>query len=214
MQIIFSRHGNTFASGETAVWVGARQDLPLVDSGIQQAKNLASAIQAAGLPINAIYCGPLRRTSDYARIIVEELHSSLSPIIDTRLNEIDYGHWSGLSSTEIQEKGGGDELAAWENASEWPKTANWSSSSTSIANEVKAFAEDLVKKQDANDTVLVITSNGRLRYFLQLIPKAFQQAIQNKNFKVATGNLCLFAYGNAEWQMKFWNKKPDPILFI
>ena len=212
MQIIFSRHGNTFAPGEAAVWVGAGQDWPLVDSGIQQAKDLASVIQETGLTLKAIYCGPLRRTSDYAGIVVKELHSSLNPIIDSRLNEIDYGNWTGLSSAEIQEKGGGDELAAWENSSEWPKTAGWSSSPLSISNEVKAFADDLVKKHDSDDTILAITSNGRLRYFLQLMPTAFKQAIRNKTFKVATGNLCLFIYDNTGWQVKFWNKKPESLL--
>ena len=212
MQIIFSRHGNTFAPGETAVWVGASQDMPLAASGVQQAKALANVIQEAGLHVKAIYCGPLKRTRDYASIVVDELHSSLKPIIDPRLNEIDYGNWSGLSSAEIQQQGGGDELAAWENLSQWPKTAAWSSSPTSIANEVQAFAEDLVKQHDPNDTILVITSNGRLRYFLQLVPAAFKQAIQNKTFKVATGNLCLFIYANTRWQIKFWNKKPESLL--
>ncbi len=212
MQIILSRHGNTFSAGETAVWVGARQDLPLVDSGIRQAKVLANVIQKTGLILKAIYCGPLTRTRHYASIVTEELHSSLIPIIDYRLNEIDYGNWSGLSNTEIQEKGGSNELAAWENLSQWPQTAGWSSSSTAISNEVKAFADDLVKKYDPSDTILVITSNGRLRYFLKLIPQAFEQAILNKAFKVATGNLCLFIYDDTRWQIKFWNKKPEQLL--
>ncbi|MES2997989.1 MAG: histidine phosphatase family protein [Pseudomonadota bacterium] len=212
MKIIFSRHGNTFAPGETTVWVGARQDLPLVDSGIQQAKNLARIIQQTSITLKAIYCGPLKRTSDYAKIVVDELHSSLKPIIDSRLNEIDYGNWSGLSSLEIQKKGGRDELAAWENFSQWPKDAGWLSSADLISNEVSSFADDAIKKYLPTDNILVIASNGRLRYFLQLIPEAFEQHIQNKNFKVSTGNLCLFVYKNKKWQVKFWDKRPEQLL--
>lgn len=212
MQIIFSRHGNTFAPGDMAVWIGASQDMPLVDSGVQQAKDLANIIQEAGLHLKAIYCGPLRRTRDYASIVVNELHSSLTPITDSRLNEIDYGNWSGLSSKTIQEKGGSVELAAWENFSEWPKTAAWSSSPELIFSEIKAFTNDLIKKYTSEDTILIITSNGRLRYFFQLLPEAFEQAIQNKNFKVATGNICLFTYDNKAWQIKFWNKKSKQLL--
>ncbi len=212
MQIIFSRHGNTFSPGETPIWVGAKQDLPLVDSGIQQAKNLATVLQETGLNLKAVYCGSLKRTHDYAKIVLSELHSPLKPIIDSRLNEIDYGNWSGLSSEEIQKQGDNAALFAWENFSKWPKTAGWSDSPLFIANEVKLFAEDLIKKYAPTDTILVATSNGRLRYFLQLIPNAFEQHIQDKNFKVATGNICLFTYDNSKrWQLKFWNKKPESL---
>jgi probable phosphoglycerate mutase len=38
MQLILSRHGNTFSPQDAVVWVGAKQDLPLVDSGVLQAK--------------------------------------------------------------------------------------------------------------------------------------------------------------------------------
>lgn len=212
MQIIFSRHGNTFASSETAKWVGARQDLPLVDSGVVQAENLASIIQQTKLNISAVYCGPLKRTYDYAEIIIKELHSSLKPIVDFRLNEIDYGNWSGLSSEEIRKKGGSTALFAWENFSEWPKTAGWLGSAELIQHEINLFVEDLITKYASSDTILVVTSNGRLRYFLQLIPGTFEQHIRDKNFKVATGNICLFSYENKQWQIKFWNKKPSQLL--
>lgn len=211
MKIILARHGNTFISGEAAVWIGAGQDLPLVDSGIQQAKNLANAIQQAAIEVKAIFCGPLKRTSDYATVIVKTLSSTLKPIVDLRLNEIDYGNWSGLSNKEIQAQGDSDELVQWENFSIWPKMAAWSSSPKRIYEEIKAFTDVLIKKYDSSDTILVITSNGRLRYFLQLIPFAFEQAIKNKKFKVTTGNICLLSYTNA-WQLEFWNEKPE-ILF-
>lgn len=212
MKIIFSRHGNTFAPGEIPVWVGAREDLPLVDSGIQQAKNLARVIQQVGLNLKAIYCGPLSRTNDYANIVVDELHSSLKPMIDPRLNEIDYGKWSGLNNAEIQAQGGAAALTAWEKLSQWPKEADWLGSPELIFSEVKALSEDLIKKYAPEDTILVITSNGRLRYFLQLVPGAFKQHILNNSFKVSTGNICLFEHDSKGWQIKFWNKKPEYFL--
>lgn len=212
MKIIFSRHGNTFSSGEVARWVGAREDLALVDSGIQQAKNLAHVIQEADLNLTAIYCGPLKRTKDYAKIVVDELSSSLKPIIDPCLNEIDYGKWSGLSNIQIQQKGAGAELAAWEKLSQWPKEAEWLGSPELIFSEIKVFTNKLIKKYESEDNILVITSNGRLRYFLQLIPGAFEQYVQNNTFKVNTGNTCLFVHDSKGWHIKFWNKKPEYFL--
>jgi probable phosphoglycerate mutase len=159
-----------------------------------------------------VYCGPLKRTHDYAIIVLEQLHSSLKPIIDARLNEIDYGNWAGLSNTQIQEIDEGNELSAWENLSVWPKIARWSGSPTQMIKEVKAFSKALITQYDSTDTILVISSNGRLRYFLKLIPGLFEQHVQNKDFKVATGNICLLTYENSKWQIKFWNKKPEYLL--
>lgn len=211
MKVILSRHGNTFSASDPVVWVGATQDLPLVDSGILQAKCLAQVLQKADIHTKAVYCGPLKRTRDYAAIVLEQLHSSVKPIVDSRLNEIDYGNWAGLSNTQIQEVGEADDLSAWENLSVWPKIAAWSGSPAHMAKEVKEFSNDL-EKQYPEDTILVISSNGRLRYFLKLIPGLFEQQVQNKEFKVATGNICLLTHENRKWQMKFWNKKPEYLL--
>jgi probable phosphoglycerate mutase len=59
---------------------------------------------------------------------------------------------------------------------------------------------------------LLISSNGRLRYFLKLISQAFEQRVDNKALKVLTGNVCFFLYENKKWQIKFWNKSPDYLL--
>ena len=206
MQIILSRHGNTFSPHDAAVWVGAKQDLPLVDSGILQAKWLGLALQKANIQLKAVYCGPLKRTRDYAAVVLKELNSTLKPIVDSRLNEIDYGSWSGLSKVQIEEMGQGTDLSAWENFSVWPKNSDWQGSAAQMISDVKALAEDLLKRYEPNDSILLISSNGRLRYFLKLIPKAFEQHIENKDVKVQTGNICFFLYENKKWQIKFWNQ--------
>lgn len=212
MNVIFSRHGNTFSASDPVIWVGATQDPPLVDSGILQAKCLAHALQKGDIQPEAVYCGPLKRTYDYATIVLEQLHSKMKPIVDARLNEIDYGNWSGLSNAQIQERGEGEALSAWENLSVWPKTAGWEGSPTPMIKKIREFSNDLITQYESTKTILVITSNGRLRYFLKLIPSLFEQQVQNKAFKVATGNICLFTYKNRKWQMKFWNKKPEFLL--
>lgn len=212
MQIILSRHGNTFLPDDIPVWVGAKQDLPLVDSGKLQAEYLGLALQRAGIQLQAVYCGPLKRTRDYAARVLKALNSPLKPIVDSRLNEIDYGNWSGLNSVQIREMGEGAELSAWENFSVWPTNSDWQGSAAQIVSEVKTLAEDLVKRYKPSDSVLLISSNGRLRYFLKLIPKAFEQYTENKAIKVLTGNICFFLYENKKWQIKFWNKSPHYLL--
>lgn len=214
MKIILSRHGNTFSTTDPVIWVGATQDLPLVDLGLLQAKCLAQALQKAEIHPKAVYCGPLKRTRDYAAIVLEQLHSSRKSIVDTRLNEIDYGNWAGLTNTQIQELDEDKELSAWENLSVWPKIATWKGSPSHMIKEIREFSKDLITQYQSTDTILVVSSNGRLRYFLKLIPGLFEWHVKNNAFKVATGNICLLTYENRKWQMKFWNKKPDYLLQV
>ena len=68
-RIILLRHGNTFAPGEEAVWVGARTDLALVEKGRWQAEEAGKQIHKAGLVVNSIVTGPLRRTTETAAIV-------------------------------------------------------------------------------------------------------------------------------------------------
>ena len=212
MQIIFSRHGNTFNPGQSTVWVDAKLDLPLVDSGIEQAKTLARAIRNHDLKLNAIYCSPLKRTLAYANIIISELALALRPCIDSRLTELDYGRWSGLNQTQIQQLGDGMALEAWEHLSQWPQAAGWLDSPELVTKQISDFAYYLIKEHTPTDKILIITSNGRLRYFLKLIPDAFECFIQAKTFKVATGHICSFNY-HKKWQLQYWNEPPGSLAF-
>ena len=47
-KILLARHGNTFGPGDRIVWVGAQEDLPLVEKGEEQARALGNALRGAG----------------------------------------------------------------------------------------------------------------------------------------------------------------------
>ena len=97
-RILLARHGNTFGPGDTPVWVGAKEDLPLVESGEAQARALGEALAEAGLTPSRIICGPLKRTRRAAGVVAELTGYSGSETIDERLKEIDYGSWGGKSN--------------------------------------------------------------------------------------------------------------------
>ena len=117
--LLLARHGNTFAPGQKVVWVGARDDLPLVESGIAQANILSEVLKNNAIKPNAVYAASLKRTVTYAQIICDQLNLSQTPVIDKRLNELDYGDWSGLSNNEIEERYGKDELEGWSKYGRW-----------------------------------------------------------------------------------------------
>jgi broad specificity phosphatase PhoE len=206
MKLILARHGNTFEPGEAVVWTGATNDLPLAKEGIAQAKRLAKALLDAAIQPAAIYCGPLKRTLDYANLIATEIaeqektKSSVNgsiprtiplTVIDQRLCELDYGYWTGLTDQEVIERYGVDELEAWDQRSQWPQAAGWTEAENNVIQEIQSFFEELKHCHHPNDTLLIISSNGKLRYFLSLIPGEFQKRLEQKSFKVKTGNICI-----------------------
>lgn len=212
MDIILARHGNTFAPGDKVVWAGRNEDFPLVEKGIQQAEDLAGVLLKLQVQPQAVFCGPLKRTRTSAEIIINSMKLELIPVIDDRLNEIDYGDWGGLSSEEVISRFGEQELNDWNAHSIWPLQAKWGSSFEETAAAVKSFSSDLQSAFDAEDAVLVVTSNGVLRFFLRLIQGEFEKRSANGSFKVKTGNVCRIICQPHGYVLEFWNKAPADLL--
>ncbi len=214
MELILARHGNTFKSGEPAVWVGSQNDLPLVESGEAQAKLLGQTLLKMQTTFTSVYTGPLIRMTAYAKIILSELKINLHPTIDLRLNEINYGKWSGLTRNEICEKFGADEFEKWENHSQWPQSGGWDESEQALIKRIKEFSNHLTQRYVKNEKILVVGSNGSLRYFLDLIPGKLQHHIKDRTVKIATGNISKLTYRNESWKLDFWNFSPQQMLAI
>jgi broad specificity phosphatase PhoE len=212
MRLVLSRHGNTFSPGDKALWIGCRSDLPLVEQGRRQAMRLGAELRGAGIVPDAIYCGPLARTSEYAQIVATQLDHSVTPTVDAALTEIDYGGWEGLSSEEIRHRFGAGMLDDWENACAWPASAGWKPGEGELARRVESFVSRLAT-HGAADTVLAITSNGILRYFLRLDRAAFAARVQARAAKVATGNVCIIEIDASLPRVAVWNAAPEAGLF-
>lgn len=223
--LILSRHGNTFNPGDKVVWVGSQNDLPLVYSGLQQAESLAEAFKSAKTRPQAIYCSHLRRAVDYAQIVTDKLGINIPVLIDSRLNELDYGQWSGLEDAEIIQKFGQEDFDNWRQSGIWPKSGSWGGSETAIIEQVNSFLQDMLKKHTQQESVLAITSNGRLRYFLKQISDQNNELFEIKafNHKVGTGRVCVLEYkkplSDSGWPSSIkdlkivcWNEKPEAMV--
>jgi broad specificity phosphatase PhoE len=209
MEIILARHGNTFGAGQPAVWVGSQNDLPLVASGQDQAKKLGRTLLQMKINLAAVYTGPLMRMTSYAKIALNEANIRLQPIVDRRLNEIDYGQWSGLTNAEVGEKFGKDALENWEKKSQWPLNSGWGESKQAVIERIKNFIQDLIERHASHEKILLVSSNGCLRYFLDLIPGKLAAHIENQTAKMATGHISKLNYNNEMWQLDFWNMPPS-----
>lgn len=208
MNLILSRHGNTFRPDDKVVWVGGQNDLPLVDSGIAQAERVAAVMK--NIAVAAIYFAPLKRTRQFAQIVSATAHgAALSE--DKRLTELDYGKWCGMSDAEIADTFGDNCLKDWVNSSVWPAQCGWSSSEAAVRKEVEQFVEDVREKHPSDANVLVVSSNGRLRYFLSLIEGEFEKRVREHTFKVATGRVCLLTSNEQQFSLLLWNEQPEAL---
>jgi broad specificity phosphatase PhoE len=209
VNIILSRHGNTFGPNDPVVWTGATNDLPLVEKGFAQAEHFAQALVARGVVPSAVYCSPLQRTSKYACVIIQRLKLLFQPTIDPRINEVDYGEWTGLTNEQVKTRFGEAALKGWDERSQWPAQGNWGGAPSTLISEVKSFVEDLKQRHGREDTVVVVTSNGKLRYFLTLAQGEFEKRVEDGSFKVKTGNICKLVLENGKVQIDYWNAHPD-----
>jgi probable phosphoglycerate mutase len=213
MLLLLARHGNTFDTGDKVVWVGARTDLALTEKGRRQAADLAAGLAPIKERIERIVAGPLKRTRDHAAIVAEKLALQKPVEIDERLREIDYGQWEGKSSEEIQVLGGESELNAWNEQGAWPLSPGWFPTEDTIAQNISRLALELSAKVGSEKAVLLVTSNGILKFFLKLVPGAFEEMAASDALKVATGHCCALHGDQQRWRVAFWNRQPTEPLF-
>ncbi|HAQ33960.1 MAG: histidine phosphatase family protein [Maricaulis sp.] len=197
-RLILARHGNTFGPGDKIVWVGAKEDLPLVDKGEAQARDLGKALVRAGVKPDRIVTGPLRRTRRAADLVAEFTGFSGAIEIDARLKEIDYGPWGGKSDDEIIAAYGEAALADWRDRHVVPAGAGWSPSPGTLKANALAVLSDVSR---TSGTVLIVTSNGILRFFHAAM--GF-----DGDAKVKTGHAGAADMAAGQTTPLFWNLDP------
>ena len=201
------RHGNTFGPDDPVVWVGRGQDLPLVPSGRAQAEALAQTLKAEEAIPDLIYCSSLRRTKEFACILQSHLAPACPVIAHSHLDELDYGQWGGLSSEEIADRFGQHVLDAWEKDALFPKADQgaWGDTESSIMRRIRDFLQDLNQDCQALPTppqhVMVISSNGLLRFFLHLVEGAFEDAKRKRTLKLPTGGRRVLRYDGRDFML-------------
>ena len=213
MKIYLARHGNTFGPDDKVIWVGGANDLPLVEKGKQQAKDCANAFISSGVTIEAIFSGSLLRTSEFAEIIRKSLGLEFKPIEDLRFNEINYGRWDGKTSEGIEEEFGWEALDAWNKRSIWPTDCDWQGNEELVKQNINEFLSEISEKFSEDDSILIVSSSGKLRYFLTLIPGEFDKRIKEQTFKMKTGNLSRIDYSLEDKKviLDFWNIAPESL---
>ncbi len=208
MLLILARHGNTFGPDDTPVWVGANEDLDLVEKGLEQSREIGRGLVAAGIVPDRILAGPLKRTRTGAALAAEQCGFSGEIEIDERLREIDYGVWGGKSDAEIAERWSADAIEAWRERSIVPAGAGWSPSPEALKANARAVYDAATRDRGPDTAVLIVTSNGILRYFHALLAG---DTARPEDAKVKTGRLGAARISQAGADLLLWNAEPSAL---
>lgn len=199
-KILIIRHGNTFNPDETPTRVGARTDIPLTQSGIDQARALGHYIARERLWPSAIFASELQRAQQTAMIMAHDADVNVDIQTDKRFNEIDHGPDENKTDAEIIERIGKKSLEDWDDYNVVPD--GWRVDPRAIQNAWIDFAKECLQKRNGEVTA-VVSSGGIIRF----APVLLDNPIDNP--KVKTASMSLFEHDGEAWHCVFWNKRPN-----
>lgn len=202
-KLIIARHGNTFGSNNTPTRVGARTDLPLVESGEAQAKRLGQWLKNNKIYPEITYCSELQRTQQTAQIALKALGYAQPTFPLAIFNEIDYGPDENLTEDKVIARIGEQAIKNWDEKAILPD--GWNFNPEQCITNWKNFAQHIV--EDKQDVIFVVTSNGTAR-FAPHIAGNFEEFANNHKIKLSTGALGVLEFGNNQWNVKDWNIRP------
>jgi len=202
--LVIARHGNTFEAGETPRRVGARTDIPLTETGREQARAIGRWLKANRMVPDATYSSTLKRTMETGSIAVREAGYPQHVYTLDIFNEIDYGPDEDKTEDEVIARVGEQALKDWDEKAVVPP--GWKAEPDEIIRNWKNFAEQ-ARVHDDNEVILVVTSNGIARFAPHLTGD-FKGFINNHKIKISTGSLCVLHYIDGRWVIKEWNLRP------
>ena len=226
-KLIVVRHGNTFNSGDVILRVGSRTDLPLTETGIEQARQVAIRLKERGILPNRFFVAPLLRTMQTQEAIARELHQTVEAQRADFLTELDYGEDDGQPDTEVTVRIGKAEAPSLgfdlsktseeelyslgkETLKKWDKTTllprRWEflqKRVDTLPEEWRKFANDVVHFY-SGENVVAVTSNGIARFSTAILSSDAQLP---ESLKLSTGAFVVYEWNQIEkkWTLKAWN---------
>ena len=206
MILIVARHGRTFAPQERPVWIGSREDPPLVAEGEREADRLRQALEAITPLLRRFDVSPMRRTRQFAALCRPQQAVMVPLCIHEALKELDYGAWAGRDRSEVLAQSGPESLAAWEQRGQYPEGAGFAPPRAQVLAALAAWLQGLTKAfVSAQDCVVAVTHGGTLRLLLEALDASDPPAQP----KMACGHIGVVQLQPGHARVWAWNVVPD-----
>ena len=156
-RLFLVRHGATAATEEDRFSGSTAAELS--EQGRWQAARLGERLSRQSL--SAIYCSPLSRALDTARIVGG--HCGLEPVTRDGLREIGHGHWEGMKREDVERQFGA-EYMAWE-ADPFTFAPSGGESGVAVLARALPVIREIVTAHSGRQ-VLVVSHKATLRLLL------------------------------------------------
>lgn len=203
-KLIIIRHGNTFDKGDICLRVGAKTDLKLSKSGIEQAVILGKYLKREKIIPEVVFSSKLKRTYQTAEIAFNEAGISRKIEKLDIFNEIDYGLDEGKPEEEVLARIGKEAMELWDTYAKVPD--GWLFNSQKAIENWQIFAK-MISEKYTDKITMVFTSNGIAR-FSPYIATNLEEFSKNNSIKISTTSICTFINCGLNWEIKSWNIKP------
>lgn len=180
MAIYLARHGET--DWNLKGLIQGHTDIPLNETGKQQAYELAAAIKDKGISINRIYSSDMKRARETAEIVAKELLVEAQAL--KGIQEVNLGRWEGHTWKQVRELFP-DEYRVWyENRRyEVPPEGE---SYEQVLQRVVPVLSGIALKEDEN--VLVVVHSAVIMSLLSYVyDKPFEE--MSRNFRTKNGEI-------------------------
>ncbi len=188
-RVIILRHGQSSYNSQGRIQ-GRCNDSTLTTQGQSDAVTTGLALQS--LHLDAVYCSPLQRASETAKMVVSKISTAPTPIADQRLQEVDLPPWEKMLFTEVAAKFPA-EYQLWQSAPHQLVLSVNGREHRPIAalyQQAEEFWQSMLPKH-ADQTVLIVAHNGINRALLSTalgISPEYYQSIQQSNCAVSVLN--------------------------
>lgn len=236
--LIIARHGNTFTSDQTPTRVGARTDLPLVESGQEQARRIGAWLKDNNIYPETVYSSELQRTKQTAEIAIKELGYP-QPIYALNIfNEIDYGVDENQTEDKVIARIGEHAIKDWDDKTIVPDgwqfdpqecIKNWKNFAAQHTNTSITSQRKLGSHEDANkspyqvrddvlgsrdnpigdiEEIVMVVTSNGIARFAPHLTDNFEEFADNHKIKLSTGALGVLKFEDNKWVIKDWNIRP------
>ena len=201
---IVVRHGNTFEASTKPRRIGARTDLPLTRTGIEQARLIGAHFASLGIRFDRVMISPLKRTRQTADQILAQLPSPPKAEIAEFLREIDHGPDENMQEDAVIERIGADALTAWETRAAVPE--GWI---VGPQERIAAWSALFADHDNGEENILLVTSSGAARFALMADARLRAQGEGMKALKLPTGGYGIIKRGpEGDLKLAAWGKRP------
>ena len=201
-RIVICRHGNSFDKGDVVTRIGARTDLPLSISGIDQARGLTKQFSSgtSGFEFKLAFCSSLLRTYQTADFILTSGHDVKTLDILKFLTEIDYGVDENKPEEQVVARLGRDAITLWDEKAIPPE--GWDVNPEELIQSWKDF---FARYMDHEGDILVVTSNGIARFALDAVDEITTDAPR----KLRTAAYGIIEIENGHSKLTAWDIRAD-----